>query len=100
MKHFLLIYEADGDYAKRRTPFRAAHLAHARAAKERGDLVLAGALANPVDGSILVFKGETDAAARRFAEQDPYVANKVVQRWRIREWTTVVGDLALTEVKL
>lgn len=100
MKHFLLIYEADGDYAERRTPFRAAHLAHARAAKERGDLVLAGALANPVDGSILVFKGETDAAARRFAEQDPYVANKVVQRWRIREWTTVVGDLALTEVKL
>lgn len=99
MKHFLLIYEADGDYAERRTPFRAAHLAHARAAKERGELVLAGGLANPVDGSVLLFKGETDAAARRFAESDPYVTNKVVQRWRVREWTTVIGDMALTEVK-
>lgn len=100
MKHFLLFYEADGDYAERRTPFREAHLAHARAAKERGDLVLAGGLANPIDGSVLLFRGETDAAARRFAEADPYVINKVVQRWRVREWTTVVGDLALTKVKL
>lgn len=100
MKHFLLFYEADGDYAERRKPHRAAHLAHARAAKARGELVLAGGLADPVDGSILLFKSETDETARRFAEADPYVFNNVVQRWRVREWTTVVGDLALTEVKL
>lgn len=100
MKHFLLTYEADSDYSERRTPFRAAHLAHARAAKERGELVLAGGLANPIDGSVLLFIGDTDAAARRFAEADPYVLNNVVQRWRVREWTTVVGDLALTTVKL
>ncbi len=99
-KHFLLFYEADGDYAARRTPHRAAHLAHARAAKARGEIVLAGGLANPVDGSVLLFTGDTDAAARRFAETDPYVVNGVVQRWRVREWTTVVGDLALTEIKL
>lgn len=99
MKHFLLFYEADGDYAERRKPFRAAHLAYARAAKDRGELILAGGLANPVDGSVLLFKGETDDAARRFAESDPYVLNKVVQRWRVREWTTVIGELALSEVK-
>lgn len=99
MKHFLLFYEADGDYAARRTPFRAAHLAHARAAKARGELVLGGAFADPVDGSVLLFQGETAAVAQRFAEADPYVINDVVQRWRVREWTTVVGDLALTEVK-
>ncbi|MDZ7628608.1 MAG: YciI-like protein [Parvularculaceae bacterium] len=100
MKHFLLIYEADGDYAARRTPYRAAHLAHARAAKDRGEIVLAGGLADPVDGSVLLFQGDTDEAARRFAQTDPYVTNNVVQRWRVREWTTVIGDLALTEVKL
>lgn len=94
MKHFLLIYEADGDYAERRKPYRAAHLAHARAAKERGELVLGGGLADPVDGSVLLFRGESDEAARRFAAADPYVVNMVVQRWRVREWTTVVGDLA------
>lgn len=98
MKHFILFYEADGDYSERRKPHRAAHLAHARAAKERGELILAGALADPVDGSVLVFKSDTSEAARRFAEKDPYILNNVVQRWRVREWTTVVGELALTEV--
>ena len=100
MKHFLLFYDADGDYAERRAPFRAAHFAHARAARERGELVLGGAFADPVDGSVLLFQGETAAVAQRFAEADPYVVNRVVQRWRVREWTTVIGDLALTEVKL
>lgn len=100
MKHFLLFYEADGDYSERRKPFRAAHLAHARGAAARGELVLAGAFAAPVDGSALLFKGETDEVVRRFAESDPYVVNNVVQRWRVREWTTVVGELALTEVTL
>lgn len=99
MKHFLLFYEADGDYAERRKPFRAAHLAYACAAKDRGELILGGGLANPVDGSVLLFKGETDEAARRFAKGDPYVVNDVVQRWRVREWTTVIGELALSEVK-
>ena len=35
--HYLLFYEADADYEERRKPFRAAHLAHARAAADRGD---------------------------------------------------------------
>ena len=44
-------------------PFRKDHLAHARAAVERGELVLGGALANPVDGTVLLFKGDSPAAA-------------------------------------
>ena len=50
MKHFLLMYDVVADYVERRIPFRAEHIALARAAKARGDLFLAGALANPVDG--------------------------------------------------
>ena len=30
-----------------------------------------------------------------FAQADPYVREGLVLRWRVREWTTVVGDLAL-----
>lgn len=92
--HYLLIYDAAPDYAERRAPFRAEHLARAQAAVERGELVLGGALADPVDGAILLFKGDSPAAAEAFAASDPYVRNGVVARWRVRPWTTVVGELA------
>jgi uncharacterized protein YciI len=87
----LLIYDVVPDYTERRAPLRATHLAHARAAVARGELVLAGALANPADGAVLLFKGDSPAAAEAFAEADPYVRNGLVTRWRVREWTTVVG---------
>jgi len=89
--HYLLFYEADADYAERRKPFRAAHLQHARNAVARGELVLGGALANPTDGAVLLFQGESPAAAEQFAKTDPYVVNGIVKRWHVREWTTVVG---------
>ena len=97
-KHFILFYETAPDYMERRPAYRADHLALARAAHEKGDLVLGGALADPPDGAVLIFKGETDAAARAFAEADPYVKNGLIAKWRAREWTTVVGDGALTKV--
>ncbi|MEE2692418.1 MAG: YciI-like protein [Pseudomonadota bacterium] len=97
-KHFILFYDTAPDYLERRPQFRGAHLDLARAAQQRGDLVLAGALADPPDGAVLIFKGETDAAARAFAEADPYVRNGLIKSWRVREWTTVVGDGALTKV--
>ena len=92
--HYLLLYDVVDDYVERRAPFRKAHLAHATAALGRGELVLGGALANPPDGAVLLFQGDSPAAAERFAESDPYVVNGLVTRWRVREWTTVVGPLA------
>lgn len=90
--HYLLMYDVVDDYVERRVPLRAAHIRHARAAIERGDLVLGGALANPPDGAVLLFRGESPDAARAFAEADPYVLNGLVTKWRVREWTTVVGQ--------
>lgn len=90
--HYLLFYDVVPDYATRRTPLRAEHLALARAAHRRGELVLGGALADPVDGSVLLFRGESPEVAERFAAEDPYVRHGLVTRWRVREWTTVVGD--------
>jgi uncharacterized protein YciI len=89
--HYLLFYDVVDNYAERRTPFRMAHIAHAKAAASRGELVLGGALANPVDGTVLLFKGASPAAAEAFAKADPYVTNGLVAKWRIREWTTVIG---------
>jgi hypothetical protein len=44
-----------------------------------------------VDGTVLLFKGQTPAVAESFAKADPYVTNGLVTTWRVREWTTVVG---------
>ncbi|HEX4607102.1 MAG TPA: YciI-like protein [Urbifossiella sp.] len=90
--HYLLFYDVVSDYAERRTPLRAEHLALARAAHARGELVLGGALADPVDGAVLLFTGDTPAAAEAFARADPYVHHGLVTAWRVRAWTTVVGD--------
>lgn len=99
MKHFLLFYDYVADVLERRAQFRGAHLKHAWAAAERGELVVAGALAKPVDGAVLMFAGEDRSVAEEFARADPYVGGGLVQRWHVREWTTVVGDLAASPVR-
>lgn len=72
---------------------RTSHLDHARRARERGDLLLAGAFADPVDGAVPLFRGTSPAVAESFAKSDPYVTNGLVTRWHVREWTTVAGAL-------
>jgi hypothetical protein len=53
--------------------------------------VLGGALADPVDGAVLVFRGGSPAAAEAFGAGDPDVHHGFVLRWRGRAWYTVVG---------
>lgn len=100
MKHFLLFYELGADYLDRRSEFRSSHLKHAWDAHGRGELIVAGALADPPDSAVLMFKGEDPSAAEAFARADPYVINGLVKQWHVREWTTVVGDLAASPVRL
>lgn len=97
--HFLLFYEYAPDYMERRGPLRAEHLKMAWASVERGELYLAGALADPPDGAVLVFTGDSPAAAEAFALADPYVKNGLVKRWFVRQWTTVVGKDAASPVR-
>jgi uncharacterized protein len=97
--HFLLIYEFVPDYLERRPLHRSEHLRLAWEAHDRGELVLAGALADPADSAVLLFQGESDKSARAFAEKDPYVKAGLVTRWSVRPWTTVVGTAAATPVR-
>ncbi len=99
VKHYLLFYDLREDYLEKRAAFRAAHLEKAWRAQQRGELVLAGALNEPVDSAILLFKAESPQAAEAFAKADPYVTNGLVVRWRVREWTTVVGEQAARPVR-
>ncbi len=97
--HFLLIYDFVPDYLGQRPPHRAEHLRLAWEAHERGELLLAGALAEPVDGALLLFEGADDRAARAFAASDPYVKAGLVRSWSVRPWTTVVGAMAATPLR-
>lgn len=93
MTHYLLFYQVAADYVEPRQALRADHLDHAREARDRGDLLLGGAFADPVDGAALLFHGGSPEVAEAFAKTDPYVTNGLVTRWHVREWTTVVGAL-------
>jgi len=88
--HYLLFYDAVDGYVEKRVPFRSSHLERLEQSHQLGDLVLAGALADPVDGAVLVFRDQ--GAAEAFAKSDPYVLNGLVREWRVRPWTTVIGD--------
>ena len=90
--HFLLFYDVVDDYVDRRGPFRAEHLSLVQQANDRGELVMAGALADPADGAVLVFRGPSPQPAESFARADPYVRNGLVKTWRVRKWNTVIGD--------
>jgi uncharacterized protein len=92
--YYQLTYDLVDDYLERRGAYRAEHLALAQAATARGELLLAGALAEPADHAVLVFDGASAAVAEAFARADPYVLNGLVTRWRVRPWNVVIGRYA------
>ena len=91
MAYFALIYHVVDEFVARRAEFREEHLRLAKGAHARGEIVLAGALADPADKALIIFRGESGEAARQFAESDPYVRNGLVHRWEVRPWSVVVG---------
>jgi uncharacterized protein YciI len=91
--YYLLQYDLVDDYIDRRPPFREEHLQLAREAHQRGELVLAGAFADPPDGAALVFNVDDVSIVEQFAANDPYVKVGLVRDWRARKWTVVVGEI-------
>jgi uncharacterized protein len=89
--YYLLQYDVVDDYVERRARYRQQHLQLAREAHDRGELLLAGAFADPADGAALVFKADDVSTVERFVENDPYVKAGLVTTWRARKWTVVVG---------
>jgi uncharacterized protein YciI len=89
---WVLIYELVDDYLERRAALRADHLELAKAAHARGELLLAGALADPYDRALLVFAGDSPEVAENFAAADPYVTNGLVTIWTVRQWNEVLSN--------
>jgi uncharacterized protein len=89
--YYILFYKTVDNYIERRAPYRSEHLALVEEFHNQGTLIMAGALANPSDGAVLVFKSEGTDVAESFVKRDPYVKNGLITEWNIREWTVVVG---------
>ena len=99
VNHYLLFYDVVPDFAERRSALRDAHLDKAWASHAAGHLVLGGALAEPLDGAVLLFRAESPEVVEAFARQDPYVVNGLVTGWRVRKWSTVAGETAAAPVR-
>jgi uncharacterized protein len=91
MQYFLLMYHVADDYVERRTPFREEHLRLAQAARDRGEIVLGGALSDPADQALIVFRCQDRKTVEAFVHSDPYVKNGLVKKWEIRSWTVVIS---------
>lgn len=90
--HYILFYQTVENYVERRIPFREEHLSLAQKAFQNGSLILGGALDDPADGAVLVFKGDSPKVAEEFAQNDPYVKNGLITQWHFRPWTVVIGN--------
>ncbi|MBB3675068.1 YciI-like protein [Modestobacter versicolor] len=88
--YLVLEYALADDYLERRAALREEHLALARAAHDRGELLLAGALPDPFDRALLVWTAPREVV-EAFAAADPYVVRGLVTGWTVREWAVVVG---------
>jgi uncharacterized protein len=97
--HYLLTYDLAPDYLARRPEFRAEHLTLAWKLVERGEMVLGGAVGDPVESALLVFRCDTPDVPTEFARNDPYVKNGLVRQWKVKPWNTVVGKDATNPVR-
>jgi uncharacterized protein YciI len=95
MPYFALFYDVVDDFVARRDPFRSEHLRLAGEAHKRGEIVLAGALAEP-PAALLIFHSADKSAAENFARKDPYVKSGLVKKWSVRPWNVVVGQATET----
>ena len=92
MKYYALFYYVVDDFVARRAAYREEHLRLAQEAHRRGELLLGGALADPADRALLIFRAPGRSVAEEFARNDPYVLRGLVTRWEVRPWSVVIGN--------
>lgn len=91
MDYYALIYYVVDDYLSRRSAFREEHLRLAREAHLRGELVMGGALVDPADRALIIFRAPDRSVVEEFIRQDPYVLNGLVASWEVKPWKVVIG---------
>ena len=91
--YHVLQYKYVPDILEKRDPYRAEHLQGAKDMAAASKIVMAGALTDPVDGAIFVFKNVTKDEIEAFVRKDPYVTNGLVPEYQIRPYMVVADSL-------
>ncbi|WP_417885162.1 YciI-like protein [Zunongwangia sp.] len=91
MNYYILTYHLVDSYLEERGKYRADHLALIKKAQEKGEVIMAGALDNPADKAVFIFKAEDETPATTFAENDPYNKNGLIKEYSVRKWNVVIG---------
>ncbi|MEL6676378.1 MAG: YciI-like protein [Bacteroidota bacterium] len=89
--YYLLFYRTVEGFIEKRQAHREAHLSWVRQAHENGDFMMGGALDEPDNEAVLLFRGDNPETAKAFAEGDPYVRAGLVTSWEVRPWRVAVG---------
>jgi uncharacterized protein YciI len=90
--YILLTLDYVENMLEKRGPYREEHINGAKKAFEEGKCAMAGALTDPVDTGVFVFKNVSEERVKEFAEADAYVKAGLVPKYTIRNWMVVVGD--------
>eukprot|EP01095_Lingulamoeba_sp_RSL-Kostka_P004527 TRINITY_DN15762_c0_g1_i1.p1 TRINITY_DN15762_c0_g1~~TRINITY_DN15762_c0_g1_i1.p1 ORF type:complete len:147 (-),score=42.39 TRINITY_DN15762_c0_g1_i1:126-566(-) len=90
-KFFMLEYEYIENILEERTQFRKSHFEHAKSYRDNGSLVYGGAFNPPSLGAAIVFRCSNKEEVEEFARNDPYVINKLVINFKVKEWSIVIG---------
>lgn len=90
--YYILFYNTVSDYLEKRAEFREEHLRLAQKEFDSGNLIMAGAVADPADEALLIFNCNSPKIPENFAKNDPYVINGLIANWYVRPWTVVIGE--------
>ena len=88
-RYVLLHYTYVPEMLERRTPVRPLHLEHASRAKENGLLLFGGAVGDPPNAGVIVFR-DALAEVEEFARNDPYNAAGLITAWRAELYTVAL----------
>jgi uncharacterized protein YciI len=85
----IMFYEMAPDGLSKAMDHIDRHKARLEAFHERGVLLMAGPFVNPAEGAMGIFTSKE--AAEEFIQDDPFVVNGVVDKWRLVEWNEVLA---------
>ena len=85
----IMFYEMAPDGLSKAMAHIDGHKARLKIFHERGVLLMAGPFANPAEGAMGIFTNRE--AAEEFIQDDPFVVNGVVDKWRLVEWNEVLA---------
>jgi len=90
--HFILTYQTVKNFNDRKQRFRSKHLELVKSYYQQRKLIMGGALLEPNDAALLIFKCDGLAEVEAFVEKDIYYQKGLILEYSIRQWSVAIGD--------